>query len=33
MAHTFSLQAHLPEDHAQATLIGRLWQPGVVRCW
>ncbi|OWY34143.1 fumarylacetoacetate hydrolase family protein [Herbaspirillum aquaticum] len=29
MAHTFSLQAHLPEDHAQATLIGRLWQPGV----
>ncbi len=29
MAHTFSLQAHLPEDHAQATLIGRVWQPGV----
>ena len=29
MAYTFSLQAHLPEDHAQATLIGRLWQPGV----
>lgn len=29
MAHTFSPQAHLPEDHAQATLVGRLWQPGV----
>ncbi|BEV17194.1 fumarylacetoacetate hydrolase family protein [Herbaspirillum sp. DW155] len=29
MAHTFSLQAHLPEDHAQATLVGRIWQPGV----
>jgi len=29
MAHTFSLQAHLPEDHSQATLIGRVWQPGV----
>lgn len=29
MAHTFSPQAHLPEDHAQATLIGRVWQPEV----
>ncbi len=29
MAHTYTLQAHLPEDHAQATLIGRVWQPGV----
>ncbi|MCP1574388.1 MULTISPECIES: fumarylacetoacetate hydrolase family protein [Herbaspirillum] len=29
MAHTFSPQAHLPEDHAQATLIGRVWQPDV----
>lgn len=29
MAHTYTPQAHLPEDHAQATLIGRVWQPGV----
>lgn len=29
MAHTYTPQAHLPVDHAQATLIGRVWQPGV----
>ena len=29
MAHAFTLQAHLPDDHAQATLVGRIWQPNV----
>jgi fumarylacetoacetate (FAA) hydrolase family protein len=29
MTHTFTTQAHLPEDHQQATLVGRIWQPGV----
>ncbi|MFJ9452710.1 MULTISPECIES: fumarylacetoacetate hydrolase family protein [unclassified Herbaspirillum] len=29
MTHAFSTQAHLPEDHQQATLVGRIWQPGV----
>lgn len=29
MTHAFTTQAHLPEDHQQATLVGRIWQPGV----
>ena len=29
MTHTFTTQEHLPEDHQQATLVGRIWQPGV----
>ena len=29
MAPAFTTQAHLPEDHQQATLIARLWQPGL----
>lgn len=29
MRQAFTIQAHLPEDHQQATLIGRIWQPGV----
>ncbi|WP_034299830.1 fumarylacetoacetate hydrolase family protein [Herbaspirillum sp. RV1423] len=29
MAQAFTVQAHLPEDHQQATLVGRIWQPGV----
>jgi len=29
MTHAFTAQAHLPEDHQQATLVGRIWQPGV----
>lgn len=28
MAQAFTSQAHLPEDHHQAILIGRIWQPG-----
>lgn len=28
MTHPFSAQVHLPEDHQNATLIGRIWQPG-----
>lgn len=28
MAQAFTTQAHLPEDHHQAILIGRIWQPG-----
>ncbi|AKZ61607.1 fumarylacetoacetate hydrolase [Herbaspirillum hiltneri N3] len=29
MTHAFTTQAHLPEDHQQATLVGRIWQPGI----
>src|SRR5450830_207273 len=29
MTQAFTAQAHLPDDHQQATLIGRIWQPGV----
>ena len=29
MVQAFTIQAHLPEDHQQATLIGRIWQPNV----
>lgn len=29
MANAFTVAAHLPEDHQNATLIGRIWQPGV----
>jgi len=29
MTQAFTIQAHLPEDHQQATLIGRIWQPNV----
>ncbi len=29
MTHAFTTQAHLPDDHRQATLVGRIWQPGV----
>lgn len=29
MTQAFTIQAHLPEDHQQATLIGRIWQPEV----
>lgn len=29
MAHAYTVQAHLPEDHQKATLIGRIWQPEV----
>ncbi|WP_050464919.1 fumarylacetoacetate hydrolase family protein [Herbaspirillum autotrophicum] len=28
MAQAFTSQAHLPEDHHQAILIGRIWAPG-----
>lgn len=28
MAQAFTSQAHLPEDHHQAILIGRIWLPG-----
>jgi fumarylacetoacetate (FAA) hydrolase family protein len=29
MTHAFTTRAHLPEDHQLATLVGRIWQPGV----
>jgi len=29
MTQAFSSQAQLPEDHQHATLIGRIWQPGL----
>lgn len=29
MAQAFTIQAHLPEDHQHATLVGRIWQPKV----
>lgn len=29
MANAFTVAAHLPEDHHKATLIGRIWQPGI----
>eukprot|EP01037_Dinobryon_pediforme_P041843 gene41843-51859_t len=29
MTQTFSSQAQLPEDHHHATLVGRIWQPGL----
>jgi fumarylacetoacetate (FAA) hydrolase family protein len=29
MAQAYTVQAHLPVDHQQATLVGRIWQPGV----
>jgi fumarylacetoacetate (FAA) hydrolase family protein len=29
MSHAYTIQAHLPEDHAQAALIGRIWLPGI----
>jgi len=29
MAQAFTIQAHLPEDHQHATLVGRIWQPNV----
>jgi fumarylacetoacetate (FAA) hydrolase family protein len=29
MTQRFSIQSQLPEDHQQATLVGRIWQPGV----